>query len=127
MTQGTAPAFSDLPDAVRRIWAKSGDERQVGGHGLLAHMLDVAAVAEVMLMREPPSSLRMCAQALGLPAGAARRWVAALAGLHDFGKAIPGFQAKWPDGQRADEACGLPFAPPISLKCDRHSLATAAS
>ncbi|MFN3809704.1 MAG: CRISPR-associated helicase Cas3' [Roseateles asaccharophilus] len=125
MTQGAA-AFSALPNAVRCIWAKSGDERQTGGHGLLAHMVDVAAVVEVMLMREPPSSLRMCAQSFGLPTDSAARWVAALAGLHDFGKAIPGFQAKWPAGQRTDEASGLPFAPAVSLKCDRHSLATAA-
>lgn len=124
MLREAPKAFSFLPLAVRCIWAKSSDDGS--GHGLLAHMLDVAAVTEVMLTREPPASLRMCAQSLGLPEAAVLRWVAALAGLHDLGKAIPGFQAKWPEGQRADEAAKLPFTPVASLRCDRHSLATAA-
>lgn len=125
MTQESTRAFSALPASVRSIWAKSGQAPGTG-HGLLAHMLDVAAAAEVILTREPPATLRMCANALGLPAAAVARWMAALAGVHDFGKAIPGFQAKWPDGQLADQAVGLTFAPGIALLCDQHSLATAA-
>lgn len=42
--------FSDLSPAVRAIWAKSGEPP---GHALLAHMLDVAAVAEALVRREP--------------------------------------------------------------------------
>jgi hypothetical protein len=34
--------FSRLPEAARALWAKSLPP----GHGLLAHLLDVAAVAE---------------------------------------------------------------------------------
>lgn len=117
-------AFSSLPTWVRSIWAKS-DEIGIG-HGLLAHMLDVAAVAETMLTLEPPASRHMAARALGLTEAGLLRWVAALAGLHDFGKAIPGFQAKWPAGQQADEAAGLRFAPASALRADQHSLATAA-
>ena len=37
--RGKVDAFSDLNPAARVIWAKSGGQ---GGHGLLAHMLDVA-------------------------------------------------------------------------------------
>ncbi|MGL6160880.1 CRISPR-associated helicase Cas3' [Microbulbifer sp.] len=114
--------FSDLPDAARRVWAKSGEGY---GHGLLAHLLDVAAVAEAILMRESESSRWWAAQALGLPLPNLVRWVAFLAGLHDFGKAIPGFQGKWQEGRQADEAVGLSF-PQRSLVVTDHACASAA-
>lgn len=116
-------SFSRLPARLRCLWAKSGTD---GGHGLLAHMLDVSAVAEVILLAEPAATRRWAAQAFGLPDADAVRWVAALVGLHDLGKAIPGFQTKWPPGRQADEAAGLPFIPVRALQCDRHSQATAA-
>lgn len=117
----TADHFSTLSPAARVLWAKSGD---TGGHGLLAHMLDVAAVAEALLAREPDSTLDWAAQALGLPAGQGVRWLAALAGLHDFGKAIPGFQGKWPEGRARDQAHGLSFSP-RALTATYHDRATA--
>lgn len=122
-TASSALRFSALPGQLRALWAKSDEAR---GHGLLAHLLDVAAVTEVMLRLEPGETRKMMAASLGLPEADAVRWVAALAGLHDLGKAIPGFQAKWPEGQRADEGVGMRFAPTAALHCDRHSLATAA-
>lgn len=115
--------FSGISEAARVIWAKSDCAT---GHGLLAHLLDVAAVAESLLQLEPESTRYWAAQQFGLlqPSDVAR-WVAALAGLHDFGKAIPGFQAKWVEGMQADQALGLRFT---SCACgrDRHDLATAA-
>ena len=47
--------FSGLDEAGRALWAKSGE---AGGHGLLAHLLDVAAVVESLLAIEPPSTRR---------------------------------------------------------------------
>ena len=117
--------FSDLPASARSVWAKSA-EPHGHGHGLLAHLLDVAAVAEVILALEPVAFRRMVAKATGLPEASVPRWMAALAGLHDIGKAIPGFQAKWPPGQREDEVAGLSFHPALALRCDQHSRATAA-
>lgn len=114
--------FSALSGPTRTLWAKSGE---MTGHGLLAHLLDVAAVVETLLTLEPPASMRWAAQAFGLPQAAVSRWAAALAGLHDFGKAIPGFQAKWLEGMQADVACGLEF-PLAACRKDRHDLATAA-
>jgi CRISPR-associated endonuclease/helicase Cas3 len=114
--------FSQLTPAARRLWAKSGE---VSGHGLLAHLLDVAAVAEVLLEHEPPATLEHFARQFGLPVPAFARHAAALVGLHDFGKAIPGFQDKWPAGRQADEALGLPF-PPRSLSVAEHASASAA-
>ncbi|AJE20945.1 CRISPR-associated helicase/endonuclease Cas3 [Azotobacter chroococcum] len=114
--------FSQLAPAARRVWAKSGE---APGHGLLAHLLDVAAVAEVLLEHEPSTTLEHFARQFGLPVPAFARHAAALAGLHDFGKAIPGFQDKWPEGRQADEALGLPF-PPRSLSVAEHASASAA-
>lgn len=98
--------FDRLSAAARVIWAKSGDP---AGHGLLAHMLDVGAVAERILVREPPSTLTRAATSFGLPQNAAARTIATWVGLHDIGKGIPGFQNKWPQGRAADEAAGLAF------------------
>lgn len=89
-------------------------------------MLDVAAVAEAILVLEPEQSLATIARGLGLDPDQAGRWIAALVGLHDFGKAIPGFQAKWPTGMQACKEAGLTFEPGSAMRCDRHSLATQA-
>ena len=113
--------FDRLSAAARVIWAKSGDP---AGHGLLAHMLDVGAVAERILVREPPSTLTRAATAFGLPQNAAARTIATWVGLHDIGKGIPGFQNKWPQGRAADEAAGLAF-PPHTLTADLHDLGSA--
>lgn len=120
-SRGAVTCFSGLPPASRAIWAKSGEPP----HGLLAHMLDVAAVAESLLELEPDGSRNWAAQQLGLPEEHLIRWVAAIVGLHDFGKAIPGFQLKWPHGMDADRERGLEF-PPHACTVTDHSCATAA-
>lgn len=119
--RGGVAAFSQLSAGARVVWAKSGD---AGGHGLLAHLLDVAAVAETLLAIEPASTREWASSALGIPVGDVSRWVATVIGLHDFGKAIPGFQAKWPEGMQRDQAQGLAF-PAGACSKHRHDLATA--
>lgn len=114
--------FDHLPRTVRSLWAKSGEPL---GHSLLAHMLDVAAAAEALLMRESRQTREWASMCFGLPESDAPRWFGAFAGLHDFGKAIPGFQHKWVDGKAADEAAGLPFKA-AGLSVHRHDLASAA-
>ena len=114
--------FSTLPNTARTVWAKSGD---VHGHGVLAHLLDVAAVAEVMLEREPASTRYWVDKVFGLSLRDGLRWIAALVGLHDFGKAIPGFQCKWEDGLLGDQAAGLSFTQRSQTVSD-HACATAA-
>jgi CRISPR-associated endonuclease/helicase Cas3 len=114
--------FSSLDLTVRSIWAKSGESR---GHSLLAHMLDVAAVAEVLLEREPAQTRRLAAQWLNVTQQNTSRCIAALVGLHDFGKSIPGFQAKWPEGQDADQEAGLAFSE-ASKRVTDHAYASAA-
>jgi len=114
--------FSSIDIRVRSLWAKSSD---VGGHSLLAHMLDTAAVAELLLEREPYSTREWAAKAFGLSLKNVGRWIATLVGLHDFGKSVPGFQNKWPEGRARDESNGLAF-PPASLGITDHASAGAA-
>ncbi|MDT4825562.1 CRISPR-associated endonuclease/helicase Cas3 [compost metagenome] len=117
-----ATRFSELDYRARIVWAKSGDGM---GHGVLAHLLDVAAVAEALLEHEPSSTRQWLTRTFGLPEESSTRWIAALVGLHDFGKAIPGFQDKWLEGRGHDEAAGLAFVP-RSLDVTDHACASAA-
>lgn len=122
-----ARSFVDLSPAAHAIWAKSGDAEvtpPTNGHGLLAHMLDVAAVTEAVLALEAPQTLTWAANAFGVPAPSAARWLATMVGLHDIGKAIPGFQAKWEAGRNADHLAGLQFRPADAEK-SLHDLASA--
>ncbi|GAA5785384.1 CRISPR-associated helicase/endonuclease Cas3 [Chitiniphilus shinanonensis] len=120
--EGVALSFSVLAGAIRRIWAKSGEGF---GHGLLAHMLDVAAVVETILAREPESSRCWIARELGLPPAQVVRWIAFLIGLHDFGKSIPGFQLKWLEGWQCLQLLGL-VADKFSAAMTQHAPASAA-
>lgn len=121
MDDGQRLGYGSLPGNARALWAKSGEN---GGHGLLAHLLDVAAVAETILRFEPEATRRMVGEAFGLSADESARWVAALVGLHDFGKATPGFQNKWDDGAQRVAGQGMPFDAK-ALKYGNHSLSTA--
>ena len=118
----SAMLFHDLPPSARCLWAKSGDPN---GHGLLAHMLDVAAVAESILLREPQSTRELAGTWFGVVPGDVPRCVGALIGLHDFGKGIPGFQAKWEEGKVLDLKAGLPFGG-TAERVDDHASASAA-
>lgn len=72
---------------VGELWAKSPPRipsEDQDGYPLLPHLLDVAAVASVLLPVVPCPVPLPCSEA----------WIVALVGLHDFGKATPGFQRK---------------------------------
>ena len=80
-------AAAETIEFVDELWAKSppGDsDQQESGYPLLPHLLDVAAVAASLIEAVP------CPVALPM----AEPWIVALVGLHDLGKASPGFQVK---------------------------------
>ena len=82
------------------LWAKSDrnkDKKKEDGRYLpvLTHLLDVAACAWEILELEPPQTRALFAADYGMDEDTARRWVCALAGLHDLGKASPTFQTLW--------------------------------
>ncbi|WP_127076248.1 CRISPR-associated helicase Cas3' [Rhodomicrobium lacus] len=80
------------------FWAKS--QTGAGGslqlHALPCHLLDVAAVADVLLERFPRRLERLAAL-LDADPQALRGLIVRLAALHDLGKFHPDFQSKLPD------------------------------
>ena len=77
------------------FWAKlPRDERPpTRYHPVLCHLIDVASVTEALWKEVlTPAARSGVACGLGMEEGAAGRWVAYLAGLHDIGKVSPAFQ-----------------------------------
>ncbi len=77
------------------LWAKSNPQETESWHPLVLHLLDVAAVADALLAREPRSTRDRLARTLGMDWDAARPWLLLLTACHDLGKGCPGFQCKW--------------------------------
>lgn len=119
---GSSEASDLYAAAVNALWGKSSRaEDDNTWHPLLAHLLDVAAVAETILRNEPQGTGQWAASHIGVGLEAVPRWCGLLAGLHDLGKAIPGFEAKWAFGKARLKALGLSFA---WIHQDRHDIAT---
>lgn len=77
------------------IWGKSRGLDEP--YPLLHHLVDAAAAASALWERHLTAGYRAwLGRQLGLCDGDTRRFAALLAGLHDIGKAIPGFQCQWP-------------------------------
>ena len=91
------------------FWAKSGDQNHPEGHPLLAHMLDAAAVARAILLREPRSTRQSLANALGLFEDEALNFAAFTVGLHDLGKASAVFERVWEPGMLRLSKAGLGY------------------
>lgn len=72
-------------------------------------------VARALWRRTAQPSLReRLSQGLSADPEVAGRWIATLVGLHDLGKAIPPFQAKWPEAESRLREAGLRFRPVAS-------------
>jgi len=91
------------------FWAKKGETPEVR-YPLLCHMLDVASVTQEM-WRETfhPELKQFLSGQLGLSENDAGLLLSFWAGLHDLGKASPGFQSKSPEAKEALEAEGFTF------------------
>ncbi|MFB9388519.1 CRISPR-associated helicase Cas3' [Streptomyces coeruleoprunus] len=76
---------------VSRLWGKSAARNGGRTHLLLGHLLDTAAVAEVMWDRYLSPALR--GRLEGISGGRGRLWFMWICGIHDCGKACPAFQA----------------------------------
>ncbi|MGI8554187.1 MAG: CRISPR-associated helicase Cas3' [Dehalococcoidia bacterium] len=79
---------------IEAFWAKlpRREDASQGFHPLICHMIDVAAVAELMWDEVLSQAARKrLAATLGLEESAARGWITFLAGLHDTGKCSPAF------------------------------------
>lgn len=114
------------------LWAKlsRSSDGSIVYHPLLCHMVDVAAVVrEMWLSVLSPKARRETSLALGFGRDqeAAGLWLAFLGGLHDIGKASPGFQLCNEEVRPTFEAClkaaglSLPRVP----RKTRHGIITA--
>lgn len=86
-----------MDSAISKIWAKTSSSVEDAWHPLILHMLDVAASAEAILMREPESTRNRMAAIFGMSWEDACTWLLLIIACHDLGKACPGFQCKWRD------------------------------
>lgn len=99
----SANVGKDGQPLLHRLWAKRDPKGKpkaetTAWHPLVCHLLDVAAVARCMWDDVLSAGQKNWLQELlGLDDDAARRQLALLAGLHDIGKATPGFQKKASD------------------------------
>ncbi|OYN89425.1 CRISPR-associated helicase/endonuclease Cas3 [Parenemella sanctibonifatiensis] len=107
----------DIERAASALWAKS----DAGGkpHSLVGHLLDTAAVAELIWTDYlAPAAREHLAAAAGN--GDGKQLLVTLSALHDIGKATPAFQVKARDIGRDDLVSGIESAglsvPPSNLK-----------
>ncbi len=87
------------------VWAKTARgvtlaEGEPNWHPLICHMIDVAMVSIRLWRYVLPTAVKEQVRAgLGVDTLAdAGRWIAYFAGLHDLGKACPGFALRWQEG-----------------------------
>jgi CRISPR-associated endonuclease/helicase Cas3 len=86
---------STLAAATLVLWAKSDRGKDSDAwHPLICHLLDVAASCLEIIELEPPKYRQLLSKDIDLPEEEALAVTAALVGLHDIGKANPGFQRK---------------------------------
>ncbi|MFJ6774540.1 CRISPR-associated helicase Cas3', partial [Kitasatospora sp. NPDC091257] len=89
------------------LWGKSAGRAGGTANLLLSHMLDTAAVAEIVWDRYLPAVTRRRLDAVAGGRGMGRRLFAWLCGIHDCGKAVPAFQRLDPAGEAAVRGSGL--------------------
>lgn len=90
------------------LWAKTS-QGHPSIHPLWCHLVDVAAVAGVLYEEVLEQDARnMLTRMLGVTDDAGA-WLSFYAGLHDIGKASPGFQKKQESCAEALRAQGFPF------------------
>ncbi|MFI2209614.1 CRISPR-associated endonuclease Cas3'' [Streptomyces sp. NPDC020141] len=91
---GLMRAMDLTPEAASRLsvlWGKSAARNGGRTHLLLGHLLDTAAVAEVMWWEYLAPSLRRRLDEVS--GGRGREWFMWICGIHDCGKATPAFQS----------------------------------
>ncbi|MEU3568258.1 CRISPR-associated endonuclease Cas3'' [Kitasatospora sp. NPDC036755] len=89
------------------LWGKSAGRAGGTVNLLLSHMLDTAAVAEMIWDRYLPPVTRWRLDAIAGGPGMGRRLFAWLCGIHDCGKATPVFQQLDAAGEAAVRQSGL--------------------
>ncbi|MFD0267894.1 CRISPR-associated helicase Cas3' [Streptomyces sp. NPDC127106] len=101
--------------ALEVLWGKSR-ERAAGTTSLLmAHLLDTAAVAELLWADFLAGSTRSALDEIAGGPGRGRRLFTWLCGVHDCGKATPAHQRLWSEGAEAVRRSGLTWVESASV------------
>ncbi|MFI9624613.1 CRISPR-associated helicase Cas3' [Streptomyces sp. NPDC052042] len=93
--------------ALGTMWGKSRERAGGSTSLLMAHLLDTAAVAELLWDSFLARSTRSVLDEIAGGPGRGRRFFAWLCGVHDCGKATPAHQRLWPEGAEAVRRSGL--------------------
>ncbi|MFJ3840591.1 CRISPR-associated helicase Cas3' [Streptomyces sp. NPDC090054] len=98
--------------ALGVLWGKSRERAGGSTNLLLAHLLDTAAVAELLWDGFLAPSTRSALDAVAGGPGRGRGLFAWLCGIHDCGKATPAHQRLWSEGAQAVRGSGLTWVEP---------------
>ncbi|WP_404200287.1 CRISPR-associated helicase Cas3' [Streptomyces tauricus] len=93
--------------ALETLWGKSRERAGGTTNLLLAHLVDTAAVAELLWDGFLARSVHLALDEVAGGPGRGRRFFAWLCGVHDCGKATPAHQRLWPEGAEAVRRSGL--------------------
>ncbi|MEU1128314.1 CRISPR-associated helicase Cas3' [Streptomyces sp. NPDC005900] len=93
--------------ALETLWGKSRERAGGSTNLLMAHLLDTAAVAELLWDGFLAHSTRAALDEVAGGPGRGRRLFVWLCGVHDCGKATPAHQRLWPEGADAVRGSGL--------------------
>jgi len=96
-------------DILLKLWAKKKKDSDVH-YPLFYHMVDVATVTKELWERSLHAGAKnFISREISLPDTEARKWVSFWAGLHDIGKASPGFQAQSEPAKKELQQLGFTF------------------
>ncbi|MFB6807924.1 CRISPR-associated helicase Cas3' [Streptomyces sp. NPDC056387] len=98
---------SSAVGALGVLWGKSRERAGGTTSLLMGHLLDTAAVGELLWDGLLAPSTRSAVDVVAGGPGRGRGLFAWLCGIHDWGKATPAHQRLWPEGAQAVQASGL--------------------
>lgn len=93
--------YQPIEAQVLRCWGKTSSDRASSArfHPAIYHMLDVANVAEVLLVQASPRWKTVLGRVFQCDAGEVHTWLPWIAALHDLGKISAAFQGMRQAGQ----------------------------
>ncbi|MEU0650276.1 CRISPR-associated helicase Cas3' [Streptomyces umbrinus] len=101
--------------ALETLWGKSRERAGGTTNLLLAHLLDTAAVAELLWDGFLARATRSALDGVAGGPGRGRRLFVWLCGVHDVGKATPAHQRLWPEGAEALRRSGLTWGEMVAV------------
>ncbi|MDX3538593.1 CRISPR-associated helicase Cas3' [Streptomyces sp. MB09-01] len=101
--------------ALEVLWGKSRERAGGTTNLLMTHLLDTAAVAELLWDGFLAPSTRSALDAVAGGPGRGRGLFAWLCGIHDCGKATPVHQRLWSEGAEAVRGSGLMWVEPAAV------------